>query len=205
MVVVGTAFVISFLTFGVGMPVLLAGTTFLDAPVAARMVIKCACDLILILDRAFKHGGRFVAAKDIEEASKEYVEQPTIGPDTPAVPSSIKSRKDIVHAEVLQLIPVFHAKFYRGVRIATVKTGMEEIIKKYRWQPGEGAQHAIASASTLALKPSNDEDDIRELFELDSNPSSTDQLYELDVNRDGTGSLRGSNPNTTLHEVCNRL
>ncbi|KAG9527209.1 hypothetical protein KCU93_g5369, partial [Aureobasidium melanogenum] len=64
--------ILCLITLGGATP-LVAALSLLEVPTAGRMIIKCACDLILILDRAFKHGGKFVTSQEIELACQEYV------------------------------------------------------------------------------------------------------------------------------------
>jgi hypothetical protein len=59
-------------TIGIGAVFSLVGC-LLAAPPTARMAVKCACDPILILERAFSYGGKYVSEKEIEDAAEHYV------------------------------------------------------------------------------------------------------------------------------------
>ena len=146
--------------FGGGIP-LVAGAPLLEAPPAARMVVKCACDLILILDRAFKHGGKFVIGKDIEEASREYIAEST---DQPADSTAIetKSRRKRVHAEIEELIPL--RKFYKYIRIARIQRGMEDIIEKHRFGPGDSESYDLMSIMSSSTFTSSEDPEVKEFF-----------------------------------------
>lgn len=116
----------------------------LEAPAAARMIVKCACDLILILDRAFKHGGKFVMRKDITLACQEYITRPA---------NSGRTRRKRVHAQVMELIPIFSKKFWGGARIAKIRGGMEDIISENRWEPEKLTTRAESPAIVLPSSP----------------------------------------------------
>ncbi|THW54725.1 hypothetical protein D6D20_09997, partial [Aureobasidium pullulans] len=116
---------LTIVSLGGGAPII-GLMSLLEAPAAARMIIKCACDLILILDRAFKHGGKFVTSTDIELASREYVAKPT---------EKGRSKRKEVHARVMKLIPIVSKRFWNSVRISKIKVGMDEIIRSNRWEP----------------------------------------------------------------------
>ncbi|THZ23904.1 hypothetical protein D6C90_09289, partial [Aureobasidium pullulans] len=118
---------LTIVSLGGGAPII-GLMSLLEAPAAARMIIKCACDLILILDRAFKHGGKFVTSTDIELASREYVAKPS---------EKGRSRRKEVHAQVMKLIPIVSKRFWNSVRISKIKVGMDEIIRNNRWEPSK--------------------------------------------------------------------
>ncbi|CAD0113833.1 unnamed protein product [Aureobasidium uvarum] len=147
-------------TAGAGTP-LLAGLSLLEASSAARIIVKCTCDLILILDRAFKHGGKFVTGSDIELARREYV--------TTQAQGSWSKRKQ-VHAQVVRLIPVISKKFWNAVRISNIKVGMEEIIQNNRWSPSAMIGRTDSVQGSLVTKLSaeslRDEEEMTNLFEL---------------------------------------
>lgn len=153
----GSAAILTIVSLGGGVP-LIAGMSLLEAPCAARMIVKCACDLILILTRAFKHGGKFVTSSDIEMACNEYVAKPTDGS---------KAKRRNVHAEVMDLIP--QRQFWKGVRIAKIRTGVEEIIKKNRWEPERSAAASLSEPNSsmitrLSSDSLRDEEDAKIMF-----------------------------------------
>ncbi|KAM5381436.1 hypothetical protein ACJA88_004511 [Fusarium oxysporum] len=58
-------------TMGIGIIVGAAGC-LLGLPPTARMLLKCSCDMILILERSFRYDGKYVSIKQIEDAAKYY-------------------------------------------------------------------------------------------------------------------------------------
>jgi hypothetical protein len=149
------------ITLGGATP-LVAALSLLEVPTAGRMIIKCACDLILILDRAFKHGGKFVTSQEIELACQEYVATTVIDG---------RSKRKQVHAQVRGLIPVVSKRFWNAVRISIIKAGMEEIIENNRWSPS-AAISRVDSARDLVTKLSSeslrDENELEDLLTSDN-------------------------------------
>jgi hypothetical protein len=99
----------------------------------ARLVIKCACDLVIILDRAFQIGGKHATRLHIRQASFEYI-QP-IEYATDGVSSQSQSRKHLVHQQVNELIPAFSVlaiKIYRRKQIDTIREGISRIVAEHR-------------------------------------------------------------------------
>ncbi|KAK0622203.1 hypothetical protein DIS24_g11290 [Lasiodiplodia hormozganensis] len=94
------------LTLVTGGIALIPGIPFLETPPAARLIIKCACDLILILQCAFQSGNnKFVTNEEIRAATIEYK---TKGRSrTGGVYESIR---DVVHKEINKLIPLMPSK-----------------------------------------------------------------------------------------------
>jgi hypothetical protein len=110
-----------------GIP-LAIGAPLLEVLPAARMIIKCACDLIIILDRAFSNGGKTATKEEINHASKEYTSKISI--DTGSAGCSRKSK---VHQEVEELIPIMSWKFYKPMQISKLQSGVGEIIERNRF------------------------------------------------------------------------
>ncbi|KAG7108324.1 hypothetical protein HYQ45_018118 [Verticillium longisporum] len=141
---------------------LLVAAPLFEAPVTARMVVKCACDLIIIMDRAFHTGGKFVTRQQIRQASREYV-QPLAESElrglrdrTGVKPGS--SRRRLVHKRVNALIPVISAlavKIYRKRQIESLQRGIREIIEDYRIQSATdhypASDESVASSDTLSV------------------------------------------------------
>ncbi|KAM0574254.1 hypothetical protein ACHAP9_001587 [Verticillium nonalfalfae] len=141
---------------------LLVAAPLFEAPVTARMVVKCACDLIIIMDRAFHTGGKFVTRQQIRQASREYV-QPLAESelrglrDRTGVKSG-SSRRRLVHKRVNALIPVISAlavKIYRKRQIESLQRGIREIIEDYRIQSATDhyleSDESVASSDTLSV------------------------------------------------------
>ncbi|KAG9672069.1 glycoside hydrolase, partial [Aureobasidium melanogenum] len=142
---------------------LVAGLSLLEVPTAGRMIVKCACDLILILDRAFKHGGKFVTSQDIELACQEYVATTVQGG---------WSKRRQVHAQVKGLIPIVSRKFWNAVRISVIKVGMEEIIENNRWGPSEVTSRTDSALDLVVTRLSSeslrDENELEDLLTSDN-------------------------------------
>ncbi|CAD0015333.1 unnamed protein product, partial [Aureobasidium pullulans] len=172
---------LTIVSLGGGAPII-GLMSLLEAPAAARMIIKCACDLILILDRAFKHGGKFVTSTDIELASREYVAKTS---------EKGRSRRKEVHAQVMKLIPIVSKRFWNSVRISKIKVGMDEIIRSNRWEPSKAIVRVDSVAGSMVQKLSieslRDEVETEEIFELGKEGNVEDQQ-----------SLQTSNSSTTL-------
>ena len=172
---------LTIVSLGGGAPII-GLMSLLEAPAAARMIIKCACDLILILDRAFKHGGKFVTSTDIELASREYVAKPS---------EKGRSKRKEVHARVMKLIPIVSKRFWNPVRISKIKVGMDEIIRSNRWEPSKAIVCVDSVAGSMVQKLSieslRDEVETKEIFELGKEGNVEDQQ-----------SLQTSNSSTTL-------
>ncbi|CAD0026928.1 unnamed protein product, partial [Aureobasidium pullulans] len=160
---------LTIVSLGGGAPII-GLMSLLEAPAAARMIIKCACDLILILDRAFKHGGKFVTSTDIELASREYVAKPS---------EKGRSKRKEVHAQVMKLIPIVSKRFWNSVRISKIKVGMDEIIRSNRWEPSKAIVRADSVAGSMVQKLSieslRDEVETEEIFELGKEGNVEDQ------------------------------
>jgi hypothetical protein len=107
----------------VGGILLAIGAPLMEILLAARMIIKCACDLIIILDIAFNRGSKSATAADIREASKEYTHKQR-SDDGMILDSTIGK----VHKEVEALIPIVSHKFYKPLQISKLQAGMEDII-----------------------------------------------------------------------------
>ncbi|THZ41391.1 hypothetical protein D6C87_05756 [Aureobasidium pullulans] len=160
---------LTIVSLGGGAPII-GLMSLLEAPAAARMIIKCACVLILILDRAFKHGGKFVTSTDIELASREYVAKTS---------EKGRSRRKEVHAQVMTLIPIVSKRFWNSVRISKIKVGMDEIIRSNRWEPSKAIVRVDSVAGSMVQKLSieslRDEVETEEIFELGKEGNVEDQ------------------------------
>ncbi|KAH7060920.1 hypothetical protein B0J12DRAFT_650686 [Macrophomina phaseolina] len=156
------------------------GTPLLEAPPAARMVVKCACDLILILDRAFSFGGKFVTKDQIRQASNDY----KLGArrDTPEFPSSIRGA---VHREIEALIPLVslkNASMLTKNYISRVRNGMEDIIRRNKFRNAEmiTPMDSVSDSDISSLRSSNEPEEIRVMFPESCNAGdgSCGMMYE---------------------------
>ncbi|OAP62399.1 hypothetical protein AYL99_04602 [Fonsecaea erecta] len=105
----------------------------LAVPPTARMLFKCACDMILILERAFRYQGKYVSVKQIEDAAVYY---------TTAMTKTFAGKELLlqkhVHDEVDRLIPL--TKVTAGMKFSKLRPGLEDIIYKNRFQKSEPAK-----------------------------------------------------------------
>lgn len=144
---------ISAVAIGVGVPTLGIGTVvggigcILATPPAARMLFKCACDMILILERSFRYQGRYVSVKQIEDAAVYY---------TTATTKTFSGREVLlqqhVHDEVDRLLPL--KKVSIGFRFARLRSGLQDIIYMNRFDKSVGAPLSSVSSAELASTPS---------------------------------------------------
>ncbi|KZL82982.1 peptidoglycan binding domain protein [Colletotrichum incanum] len=134
----------------VGSIPLIVGAPLFEAPAAARMVIKCACDLILILDQAFQEGGKNASREKIERATAIYTKSSV--PVTEGNAQVLKSRRRLVHQDINKLIPLVSTLAmealrkrsatvalgaYRHKSISEYRDGVREILLKYRTSGAE--------------------------------------------------------------------
>lgn len=141
-VVSGASIGIAMGTLGIGAIVGLV-SCFLSTPPTARMILKCACDMILILERSFRYGGKYVSVKQIEDAAKQYV---TI--DTRTFSGKQKKLQDHVHDEVDRLVPL--KKVGVGFQFKKLRTGFERIVYENRFDrpPGYEEIDSLAEKTT---------------------------------------------------------
>lgn len=143
---------VSAVAVGAGVPTLGIGTIIggvgciLATPPTARMLFKCACDMILILERSFRYQGRYVSVKQIEDAAVYYTTSTT----------KTFSGKEVllqkhVHDEVDRLIPL--KKVSIGFRFAKLRSGLQDIVYMNRFDKSVGAP--LSSVSSIELSMSN--------------------------------------------------
>ncbi|RGP76694.1 hypothetical protein FLONG3_5134 [Fusarium longipes] len=112
-------------TMGIGVILGAVGCLF-ALPPTARMLLKCSCDMILILERSFRYGGKYVSVKQIEDAAKEYAK------DTlETFNGEDKRRQQQVHDEIDQLIPL--KKLNVGFKFNKLRSSVEEVIYRNRF------------------------------------------------------------------------
>ncbi|TRX88709.1 hypothetical protein FHL15_010381 [Xylaria flabelliformis] len=128
---------------GIGVVIGIMGN-ILSVPPAARMLFKCACDMILILERAFRYQGKYVSVKQLEDAAVYYTTETT----------KTFSGKEVllqehVHAEIERLIPL---KNYRlGFKFGKLREGLQDIIYMNRYDMSEVKTPLSANDSDQAL------------------------------------------------------
>jgi hypothetical protein len=108
----------------------------LAVPPTARMLFKCACDMILILERSFRYQGKYVSVKQIEDAAVYY----TTAMTTTFAGKELLLQKH-VHDEVDRLVPL--TKVTAGIKFSKLRPGLEDIIYKNRFlktEPDKSSQ-----------------------------------------------------------------
>ncbi|KAF7550321.1 hypothetical protein G7Z17_g5805 [Cylindrodendrum hubeiense] len=129
-------------TVGIGAVVGIAGCIW-SLPPTARMLLKCSCDMILILERSFRYGGKYVSVKQIEDAAKYYT-CTTIK----TFAGKEKRLQQQVHDEIDQLIPLKNLKV--GFKFNKLRGAVEETIYSNRFEKSPDYQSTMSSSS-LAL------------------------------------------------------
>ncbi len=172
-------------TMGAG-GVLALASCVLAAPPTARMLFKCACDMILILERSFRYRGKYVSVKQIEDAALYYT---TVMTKTFAGKEVLLQKH--VHAEVDRLVPLH--KVSAGIRFSRLRPGLEEIIYKNRFEKRETERQ-----DTMPLSPEIGGSEIMELEGSVSSPvelpSRNDHVAELPAEVPSEGSLGSLSP-----------
>lgn len=162
-----------------------SATLMTEAPAAARMVIKCACDLIIILDKGFRDCGKALTMQRLKQISEHYMRSKiqVTNRDGRLV---YKSRRKLVHSEVNDIFP-----FHRGLaltvqvhtmkRISTIRDGCRSIIHKYRFQKAEELAPSIIRRSLSTDSETiigDDESSVLSFAELDEDKDDI-QAYEF--------------------------
>ncbi|KPM38996.1 hypothetical protein AK830_g7572 [Neonectria ditissima] len=129
-------------TLGIGVIVGAAGCIWSQPP-TARMLLKCSCDMILILERSFRYDGKYVSLKQIEGAAKYYTNT-TIK----TFSGQEKLLQQQVHDEIDQLIPL--KKISVGFRFNKLRNDFESIIYNNRFEKPPDYE-SLKSSSSLAL------------------------------------------------------
>uniref|UniRef100_L2GGQ2 Peptidoglycan binding domain protein n=1 Tax=Colletotrichum fructicola (strain Nara gc5) TaxID=1213859 RepID=L2GGQ2_COLFN len=146
------------------------GAPLLEAPAAVRMILKCACDLILILDQAFSQYGKGVTKENIKAVAAMYLKS-RVKTMKDGVEIE-KSRKRAVHGAVNDLVPWFSNRAFEAYSRKTMpkyREGLREILRENRFQPGAFAEFELDddltleqnSVSSLSLANSEDDKDIK--------------------------------------------
>ncbi|KAF4450458.1 hypothetical protein F53441_6457 [Fusarium austroafricanum] len=189
-------------TLGIGIIVGAAGC-ILGLPPTARMLLKCSCDMILILERSFRYDGKYVSIKQIEDAAKYYAKT-TIT----TFNGKEKRLQQQVHDEIDQLIPL--KKLNVGFRFNKLRSSVEEIIYANRFgnppdyssirspssvglsldlQPGGPVE--MDAAPVIAELP-GDEGDLSTLSKSDEKSNENLPVLELDSTEIGEKGQRAS-------------
>ncbi|KAM0812829.1 putative DUF2235 domain-containing protein [Seiridium cardinale] len=135
-------------------------TLFGAIPLAAGMVLKCACDLILILDRAFRMdgAGKFVSYDKLRTVALGYVN----GTGTKQEGKNVPPRRRLVHKAVNDLILMVSTLAFTGRKdknVTRYRMGLEKIIMDHRLDDNEcittisdsDIEGRISNATTLSV------------------------------------------------------
>ncbi|XEV03181.1 hypothetical protein FSHL1_008468 [Fusarium sambucinum] len=112
-------------TMGIGLIIGAANSLF-SLPPTARMLLKCSCDMILILERSFRYGGKYVSTKQIEDAAKYYAKEMIT-----TFNGKEKRLQQQVHDEIDHLIPL--KKVNVGFKFNKLRSSVEEVVYRNRF------------------------------------------------------------------------
>ncbi|KAI1145345.1 hypothetical protein F4825DRAFT_444147 [Nemania diffusa] len=112
-------------TVGIGLVVGIVGC-ILSTPPTARMLLKCACDMILILERSFRYEGKYVSVKQLEDAAAYYTTAMTKKLD--GTPILLQQN---VHDQIDQMVPLKNIGV--GFKFGKLRSGLQEIIYMNRY------------------------------------------------------------------------
>jgi hypothetical protein len=153
-------------TMGIGIIIGAAGGLFASPP-TARMLFKCACDMILILERSFRYQGKYVSVKQIEDAAVYY---------TTAMTRTFSGNDVLlqqhVHDEIDRLIPL--KKVSVGWRFAKLRSGLQDIIYMNRFDKKVDGPRSSISPSETSKVPELEAP--TEIAELDANPREPQEV-----------------------------
>ncbi|KAK1638557.1 hypothetical protein BDP81DRAFT_316147, partial [Colletotrichum phormii] len=169
-VIWGGAVCLTAFTLVGGIP-LAMGAPLLEAPAAVRMVLKCACDLIIILERAYRSGGKTVTRDEVRLVAAAYMKSKvTVLKDGVQVEGS---RKRAVHGEVNDLVPWMSRRAieaHQGKSLPKYRRGIKSILLRFRLPEELGLEIGSdddvtlrnSSVDSLSLGIPEDEEDLKE-------------------------------------------
>ncbi|EXJ65084.1 hypothetical protein A1O7_01424 [Cladophialophora yegresii CBS 114405] len=192
-------------TMGAGGVVALASCA-LAVPPTARMLFKCACDIILILERSFRYQGKYVSVKQIEDAAVYY----TTAMTTTFAGKELLLQKH-VHDEVDRLIPL--TKFTAAIRFSRLRPGLEDIIYKNRFLKTERESRPsvpeIGGTQLVELEGLQSPAELpgakRQPSELPAEDVKVPWTITQSVLSSGYGSTSGTNTNTDTNTTAEDL
>lgn len=139
-------------------------TAFFEAPIMGRLLLRCACDLIIILDRAFQLGNRGASRTQIRQAESEYLEK-RYRPDL----EDSRSTRQLVHREIAKLVPAFSVmahSIYKPEQRAIYRRGISKIIYNHllsdRTAPAPTKTSYDSSTTLATATPGTDPDRLSE-------------------------------------------
>lgn len=123
----------------------IASIPFAAVPPAARMVLKCACDIILILAAIFDNKGKAVMRDDFEHASRAYSTKPARDG------LSVRTR---VHRDVDSLIPTWTWKLHQPLKVTAMRRELRRMVRENRFSLEPDMSDA-ASIGVAVAEPVN--------------------------------------------------
>ncbi|KAI1353999.1 hypothetical protein F5Y01DRAFT_34828 [Xylaria sp. FL0043] len=139
---------------GIGIIAGIAGC-ILSAPPTARMLLKCACDMILILERSFRYQGKYVSVKQLEDAAAYYTT--TVTKKLDGKPILLQQN---VHDQIDQMVPLKNVGV--GFKFGKLRSGLQEVIYMNRYDkeaniPSRASSNQVRTPSDLPSpdKPSS--------------------------------------------------
>ncbi|KAI0190700.1 hypothetical protein EV127DRAFT_78705 [Xylaria flabelliformis] len=172
-------------SFGIGLVAGVAGC-ILAAPPTARMLLKCACDMILILERSFRYEGKYISVKQLEDAAAYYTTTMTQKLD--GTPILLQNN---VHEQIDRMVPL--RKVGVGFKFGKLRSGLQEIIYMNRFNQDAKIQSRVNSIQIDTrdglLSPDTLNEPTTPLQKTGqdregdySAPAPTDDLADLEVN-----------------------
>ncbi|KAI0536630.1 hypothetical protein GGR58DRAFT_474667 [Xylaria digitata] len=125
---------------GIGIIAGIAGC-ILSAPPTARMLLKCACDMILILERSFRYQGKYVSVKQLEDAAAYYTTTMTKKLD--GTPILLQQN---VHDQIDQMVPLKNVGI--GFKFGKLRSGLQEIVYMNRYDKDAKVPSRVSSTQT---------------------------------------------------------
>ncbi len=110
----------------------------LSTPPTARMLLQCACDMILILERSFRYEGKYVSVKQLEDAAVYYTTAMTKKLD--GTPILLQQN---VHDQINQLVPLKNVGV--GFKFGKLRSGLQEIIYMNRYDKDVKVRSSVSS------------------------------------------------------------
>lgn len=100
------------------------------------MLLKCACDMILILERSFRYEGKYVSVKQLEDAAVYYTT--AMAKKLDGTPILLQQN---VHEQIDNMIPL--KKVGVGFKFGKLRSGLQDIIYLNRY--GRDSQSQVPS------------------------------------------------------------
>jgi hypothetical protein len=148
---------------------LVAVLPFLEAPAVARVIVKGACDLIIVLDQAFRWGGKDLSPDLVRRAAWEYRRENVAG-------MSISARSS-VHNDINSMFPIMSkliTRIYRPGYITKITEEMRKIVEsnRLRLDPPKNSEVESLSDTLSSITLAGLSGDEEELKQLETQSST---------------------------------